>query len=385
MSRRPLPLIVAAAACAWLGLPQGIHPAAPVIVEDGVVAEEPAALERIELVAGEGLPGRRWVRAVRDLVEDRFDVDALAPETPLTVWVAGDELVAFELLRPAQGPEPWDDPGGPLFAARVAREGAARWFFSDGSSLDGPTLARPVRYQAVSSRLGLRDHPIRHRLKWHAGTDYAAPIGTPVRAFADGRVVKATRNWVAGNYVVIRHDDGRESKYLHLHERDPWVEEGARVRQGERIGSVGKTGRVTGPHLHFELRDRHGRPLEPTQAMWPSAVSGDEEVRRTLRDQRRLLDTFLAEGARDWDTLLSRTTGGCAPEPPPTARTDAPLSPALAQGAGSRASRVVPPPRRRRLAIARLVFDDAARARRDPLLRRAVELAAEFSVQLGFG
>ncbi|MCC7109501.1 MAG: hypothetical protein IT382_09455, partial [Deltaproteobacteria bacterium] len=116
MSKRRLPVIVAATACAWLGLPQGTHKAAPVIHEDGVVAEEPAGLQRIELLAGEGLPGRRWVRAVRDLVEDRFDVDALPPEAPLTVWVAGDELVAFELVRPAQGLEPWDDPGGPLFA-----------------------------------------------------------------------------------------------------------------------------------------------------------------------------------------------------------------------------------------------------------------------------
>ena len=378
------PALVTLAACAWLWSPP---PRAPALAagHDGVVVEEPARVERFELVAAEGLPGRRWVRAVRDLVENRFDVDALPPDAPITVWLAGDELVAFELVRPPQGEDPWDDPGGALFAARVTRAGAARWYFDDGTSLDGPTLSRPVRYQAVSSRLGLRDHPIRHRLKWHAGTDYAAPIGTPIRAFADGRVVKATRSWVAGNYVVVKHDDGSEAKYLHMNERAAAVIEGARVRQGEVIGTVGKTGRVTGPHLHFELRDRRGTPIDPTLALWPASVVEDAPAQRVLRAQQRLLDTFLAEGARDWDTLLSRSASGCAPEPPSTARTDGPRPSAVALGRGGRASRVVPPPRRRRLAIARLVFDDAARARRDPLLRRAVELAAEFSASLGFG
>lgn len=346
---------------------------------------ENGAIRRLELAAASGQPGRRWVRAVRDLVENRFDVDALPPETPITVWTSGEELVAFRLLRPAAGGEPWDDAGGPLFAARVVRGGAARWYFDDGTSLDGPVLSRPVRYQAVSSKLGVRDHPIRRRLKWHAGTDYAAPIGTPVRAIADGRVIKATRNWVAGNYIVIRHDDGGESKYLHLHERAAPLLEGGRVRQGEVIGLVGKSGRVTGPHLHFELRDPLGRPLDPTRAWWPAGAVAGADVQRLLRAQERLLETFLVDDERDWSTLIARTIDGCQDERAPDDSAAAPLPPAVALGVGRRASRLVPPPRRRRLAIARLVFDEAARARRDPLLRRAVELAAGFSDGPRFG
>lgn len=382
------PAIALLATSAWLWLPSAAR--APGAVVDRRAVDDAASLvpataerdapviERVELVAAAGQPGRRWVRAVRDLLEDRLDVDALAPETPVTVWIAGDELVAFRLLRPPAGSEPWDDAGGEMFAARVVRGGAARWYFDDGTSLDGPVLSRPVRYQAVSSKLGVRDHPIRRRLKWHAGTDYAAPIGTPVRAVADGRVVKAARNWVAGNYVVIRHDDGTESKYLHLHERAAPVVEGARIRQGEVIGLVGKSGRVTGPHLHFELRDAEGRPLDPTRAWWPAATVAGHDVRRLLQAQERLLDTFLTGASRDWGALVARTGNGVGQEPASPASSSSPLPPALAQRTGSRASRLVPPPRRRRPAIARLVFDEAARARRDPLLRRAIELAAAF-------
>lgn len=385
------PAIVLVATGAWLWLPSDRVATVdrPALDDDvavlGTMTSETGAMRRLELVAASGQPGRRWVRAVRDLVENRFDVDALPPETPITVWLSGEELVAFRLLQPPTGHEPWDDVGGPLFAARVAKDGAARWYFDDGTSLDGPVLSRPVRYQAVSSKLGVRDHPIRRRLKWHAGTDYAAPIGTPVRAIADGRVLKAERNWVAGNYVVIRHDDGSESKYLHLHERAPPGLEGVRVRQGEVIGLVGKSGRVTGPHLHFELKDRLGRPLDPTIARWPAGAVAGGEVRRLLREHERLLQTYLQDDARDWQTLVARTSDGCQGEPVREETVAAPLPPAVPLRTASRASRLVPPPRRRRLAIARLVFDEAARARRDPLLRRAVELAAGFSHGPAFG
>lgn len=108
-------------------------------------------------------------------------------------------------------------------------------------------------------------------------------------------------------------------------------------------------------------------------------------MQRLLRAQERLLETFLVGDERDWPTLLARTSDGCQGEPRRDATTAAPLPPAVALGTGGRASRLVPPPRRRRLAIARLVFDEAARARRDPLLRRAVELAAGFSHGPGFG
>ncbi len=391
MSALRTPAIALVAASAWLWQPSGTRALEPELGAPApwrlpVSAERGAeGTQRIELLAASGQPGRRWVRAVRDLLENRLDVDALAPDTPLTVWVSGDELIAFRLQRPATGSEPWEDAGGEMFAARVVRDGAARWYFDDGSSLDGPMLSRPVRYQAVSSKLGVRDHPIRRRLKWHGGTDYAAPIGTPVRAVADGRVLKATRNWVAGNYVVVRHDDGTESKYLHLHERAAPVVEGARVRQGEVIGLVGKSGRVTGPHLHFELRDRHGRPLDPTRSWWPAATVAGNDVRRLLQAQEQLLETFLVGAARDWRTLMARTDAGWQQEPWRAATSSSPLPPALAQRTGSRASRLVPPPRRRRLAIARLVFDEAMRVRRDPLLRRAIELAAAFVDGPAFG
>jgi murein DD-endopeptidase MepM/ murein hydrolase activator NlpD len=352
-----------------------LAPIARPVVDDG------PRLVRRELVAAAGGSQRRYVRAVRDLVENRFDVDALPWNAPITVWTVEDEIIAFDVTSPA---------GARLFATRLAtlQAGVAseRWVFDDGTSLDGPTLSRPVRYHAVSSRIGRREHPLRKQVRFHAGTDYAAPIGTPVRAVADGVVTKADRNWTAGNFIVIRHDDGAETKYLHLHARARSAVPGARVRQGEVIGAVGKTGRVTGPHLHFELRTAWKAPLDPVIALWPAGEHiADEGRLRALRLRRDLLRTWLADGSRALFDPLLRAPLGLADEPllEPDRRA---LLPPLAPLRGRAAhARLLPPPTRRRrrgVSTARPLFDDAAALRLvdgvDPLLVRAVELGLDF-------
>ena len=117
-------------------------------------------------------------------------------------------------------------------------------------------------FNSSASRVGVREHPVTHLIRWHAGTDYAAPIGTPVRAAGDGVVTKWTRSWTGGKLLVIKHDDGYETKYMHLDDKMPNIAEGVRVHEGQQIAFVGKTGRVTGPHLHFEVRDRWYTPLD---------------------------------------------------------------------------------------------------------------------------
>jgi hypothetical protein len=256
---------------------------APVVTDDPIV-------QRHDTYAGAPAPHRRWVRGVRDLAENRLDIDALPWGTPIAVWTVDNDIIAFHVAS--------DDGGS--FAARIDDHGVQRWIFDDGTSLDGPMLARPVRYQAISSRIGVREHPIRHRTRFHAGTDYAAPVGTPIRAVANGVVTKAARNWTAGRFVVIAHDDGHETKYLHMDARAPGIEEGVRVRQGEVIGTVGKTGRVTGAHLHFEMRDRWRTPIDPSVARWPAAsVVVDPRKLRAFALRQELLLTFRAGGSRD--------------------------------------------------------------------------------------
>ncbi len=135
---------------------------------------------------------------------------------------------------------------------------------SDGPPADtfpapGADLVRPVagRY---SSRFGTRVDPVHGTRTMHQGLDIAAREGTPVVAALAGTVERAGSAGTYGNLVVLRHDDGSETRYAHLSAIS--VRVGERVGAGAPIGAVGSTGRSTGPHLHFEVR-RDGRPVDP--------------------------------------------------------------------------------------------------------------------------
>ena len=112
----------------------------------------------------------------------------------------------------------------------------------------------------MTSNFGVRISPIDHVRKMHTGIDISAPTGTPVNAWRDGTVVFASRRGGYGNMVAIRHADGSESYYAHLHGLS--VIEGDIVEEGTQIGTVGNTGDSTGPHLHFEIRIKR-RPINP--------------------------------------------------------------------------------------------------------------------------
>lgn len=116
----------------------------------------------------------------------------------------------------------------------------------------------------ISSNFGNRFHPIDKRIKFHAGMDIAAPTGTVVGATADGTVKFAGWRDGYGNLVIIQHADGRESRYGHLSKIS--VSEGDKVSGGQQIGLVGSTGKSTGPHLHFEIRE-NGQPVNPAKIM----------------------------------------------------------------------------------------------------------------------
>lgn len=104
----------------------------------------------------------------------------------------------------------------------------------------------------ITSRQGMRFHPILKKMKYHGGTDYAAPTGTPVKAAASGKVTFSGWRGAYGKVIYIKHPNGRETRYAHLSAIN--VRNGQSVKQGQMIGKVGSTGRSTGPHLHYELR-----------------------------------------------------------------------------------------------------------------------------------
>lgn len=134
----------------------------------------------------------------------------------------------------------------------------------------GDRLQLPVTAaHRVSSRFGMRRHPIHGDVRLHTGLDLAAPIGTPVSAAAPGRVVAAGSRGGYGLTVDLDHGDGLLTRYAHLDRIE--VARGDRLAAGQRLGTVGMTGTVTGPHLHLEVRE-HGRAVDP--ADWLQGAGG---------------------------------------------------------------------------------------------------------------
>ena len=128
------------------------------------------------------------------------------------------------------------------------------FYTPDGLSLDPAFSRYPFegRYRLSSSFNPNRKHPVTGRVSPHKGTDFAMPMGTPVQAPAGGRVEKVGNHPLAGRYIVVRHDNGYKSRYLHLSK--PLVSRGERVEMNQRIALSGNTGRSTGPHLHYEVQ-----------------------------------------------------------------------------------------------------------------------------------
>ncbi|MBX7144684.1 MAG: M23 family metallopeptidase [Oligoflexia bacterium] len=125
---------------------------------------------------------------------------------------------------------------------------------SYGVAFAVPSYVYPLMGPRVSSEYGWRNHPVFHVVKHHEGIDLAAPEGAPIRSIQAGRIVFADPYGGYGNLVVVQHAGGMTSHYGHC--RSIRVRPGQLVQAGEIVGTVGSTGRVTGPHLHFEIRLR---------------------------------------------------------------------------------------------------------------------------------
>jgi murein DD-endopeptidase MepM/ murein hydrolase activator NlpD len=136
----------------------------------------------------------------------------------------------------------------------------------NGSELKKPLLRTPLKHLRRTSPYGNRVHPIFRERRMHWGVDYGAPARTPVYSVANGTVTFCGWQNGYGNYVCIKHDNGYESRYGHLHSYAHLLKTGKRVKQGEKIGLVGQTGRATGPHLDFQLLVKGGH-VDPAREL----------------------------------------------------------------------------------------------------------------------
>ncbi|MEM6903286.1 MAG: peptidoglycan DD-metalloendopeptidase family protein, partial [Pseudomonadota bacterium] len=161
-----------------------------------------------------------------------------------------------------------------------APDGSVEYYNSDGQSVRKALLRTPVEGARISSRYGMRRHPILGYSKMHRGVDFAAPRGTPIYAAGDGVIERAGRYGTYGKYVRVRHRGSLATAYAHMHRIAKGIKPGTRVRQGQIIGYVGSTGRSTGPHLHYEVLV-NGSQVNPlsVEVSVGSALAGMERQR----------------------------------------------------------------------------------------------------------
>ena len=138
-----------------------------------------------------------------------------------------------------------------------------------GKSVQKALMKTPINGARLSSKFGMRKHPIDGFTKMHRGTDFAAPLGTPIMASGNGFIERAKWCGGGGNCIKIKHNSTYETIYAHMRNFAAGIKEGLRVRQGQIIGYVGSTGKSTGPHLHYEVI-RNGKKINSQKLRLPS-------------------------------------------------------------------------------------------------------------------
>lgn len=171
--------------------------------------------------------------------------------------------------------------GRQLFAIRYAgKDGKARYFDEQGEVLGNYFLRYPLQFTKITSVFSsARFHPLLKKTRPHHGVDFAAPVGTAVRAVADGTVEIAANRGEAGNMVRIDHGERYTTEYMHLSKISSGIKPGAHIARGQVIGAVGATGLCSGPHLHFGFFDR-GVYVDPLKITLPTMPTLGELIPR---------------------------------------------------------------------------------------------------------
>ena len=168
-------------------------------------------------------------------------------------------------------------------------KGSEGHYDKNGKSVRKALMKTPINGARLSSPFGMRKHPIDGFNKMHRGTDFAAPMGTPIMASGDGLIKKAGWCGGGGNCVVIKHNSTYKTVYAHMSKFASGIRAGVRVKQGQTIGYVGSTGKSTGPHLHYEVIV-NGKKINSQTLKLPSGkvLKGEErKVFETKKNQIR--------------------------------------------------------------------------------------------------
>ena len=174
------------------------------------------------------------------------------------------------------------------------KKGNEGHFDQNGKSVEKALMKTPINGARLSSAFGMRKHPIDGYNKMHRGTDFAAPMGTPIMASGSGVVTRARWCGGGGNCVKIKHNSTYETIYAHMKNFARGIKEGVRVKQGQIIGYVGSTGKSTGPHLHYEVLV-NGKQINSQKLKLPSGKTLKGKNRELFEVARIKLDVLKSE------------------------------------------------------------------------------------------
>jgi len=164
----------------------------------------------------------------------------------------------------------------------------------NGKSVKKALMKTPINGARLSSSFGMRKHPIDGYNKMHRGTDFAAPMGTPIMASGNGIVTRARWCGGGGNCVKIKHNSTYSTIYAHMENFGRSIREGVRVKQGQIIGYVGSTGKSTGPHLHYEVI-KNGKKINSQTLKLPSGKTLKNNERKLFEVVKIKLDVLKSE------------------------------------------------------------------------------------------
>ncbi len=190
--------------------------------------------------------------------------------------VDGGEIISAEFVNRGQS----------YTAVRfIEANGSSSYYTPEGKSLRKAFIRTPVAFARISSRFNLhRKHPVLNRIRAHKGVDYAARTGTPVKTTGNGRIIFRGRKGGYGNTIIVKHGQKYTTLYAHLSRFKRGLKTGSRVKQGQVIGYVGKSGLATGPHLHYEFRI-NGVHRNPLTVKLPNARPIDKSLLAEFKNQ----------------------------------------------------------------------------------------------------
>ena len=174
------------------------------------------------------------------------------------------------------------------------KKGSEGHYDENGKSVEKALMKTPINGARLSSAFGMRKHPIDGFNKMHRGTDFAAPMGTPIMASGSGLITRARWCGGGGNCVKIKHNSTYSTIYAHMRNFARGIKEGVRIKQGQIIGYVGSTGKSTGPHLHYEVI-KNGKKINSQKLKLPSGKILKNKERKTFEVVKIKLDVLKSE------------------------------------------------------------------------------------------